>query len=365
MKVLFWVQHLLGVGHVARANVLAEAVRAEGVDVTMVLGGRPLPNGPRAERLPPVRATDQTFSQLVDSNAAPVTTATWNARRDALAAIHDRIEPDVVLIEAWPFGRRPFSHELVPLLERTRARVAVSVRDILHAGRKPGRAEETRDRVNALVDLVLVHADDELVRLRDTYPLADELTARVEHTGFVAAERAVTPRREADVVVSAGGGAFGAPLMRAATEAASRLPDLSFLVTTGRNLDAGTRSGIAAAAPANVRLVEHLDGLADVMAGARISVSQAGYNTVMDLFRAQPHGVRGLLVPSDVDGQNEQATRARLLGEAGRVQVLPESELTAEGLAQVIERILSSDPVLEPVDMNGARRSAELIAELA
>ena len=362
MKVLFWVQHLLGIGHVARASALVDAMRARGMEVTVALGGFPAPVAFDAEtrQLTPVRATDQTFGRLVAEDG-PVTDETWATRAKELAAIHDEVRPDVVLVEAWPFGRRPFSRELEPLLGRTRAKVAVSVRDILHAGRKPGRAEETRDRANRL-DLVLVHADPAIARLADTFPLAHELTVPVEHTGLVAPVGRIEPVAGADILVSAGGGAFGAPLMRAALAAAS-LTDRTWLVATGRNLDPALREELRANAPANMRVVEHLERLADHMAGADVSVSQAGYNTAADLLRAQRHGTRAVLVPSDVDGQNEQAVRAARLAAAGRAVVLPESRLTPERLAEAIAN--APAPATTPVDMNGAARSAELIAGLA
>ena len=360
MKVLFWVQHLLGIGHVARAAILVDAMRTRGLDVTVVLGGFPTPvtfDAP-VRQLSPVRATDQTFGQLVCAQG-PVDAALWERRAAELAAIHAELRPDVLLIEAWPFGRRPFSRELLPLVGRSRT--AISVRDILHAGRKPGRAEETRDRANR-ADLVLVHADPAIARLADTFPLARELAVPVEHTGLVAPTRPIEPIRDADVVVSAGGGAFGAPLLRAAVEAARGMSE-TFLVATGRNGDPAVRAELVASAPPNVRVAEHVDRLADRMAGARVSVSQAGYNTAADLLRAQAHGTRAVLVPSDVYGQNEQATRARLMARAGRATVLPESRLTPQRLARAIRE--APEPVAVPVDMNGAARTAELLADLA
>ena len=38
-RVLFYVQHLLGIGHLKRAAILAEAMAAMGLDVTVAYGG--------------------------------------------------------------------------------------------------------------------------------------------------------------------------------------------------------------------------------------------------------------------------------------------------------------------------------------
>ncbi len=53
----------------------------------------------------------------------------WKAeRRAALLAAFRAADPDVLLIEMFPFGRRRFRFELLPLLEaaRGRARIACS-----------------------------------------------------------------------------------------------------------------------------------------------------------------------------------------------------------------------------------------------
>lgn len=362
--ILFWVQHLLGIGHMARAALLVEAMRARGLPVTVVQGGAdaPVRFAAPVRRLTPVRATDQTFRTLVSPHG-PVSPALWDRRREELAAVVRELRPALVLIEAWPFGRRPFSHELEPLLDGP-APVVVSVRDILHSGRKPGRAEEAAARADRAA-LLLVHADPALARLADTFPLADTLAVRVEHTGLVAPAGPLVPLRDAQVVVSAGGGAFGAPLMRAAVEAARRLPR-SVLLATGRNMAEAEREALRASAPPNVRIEAHVSDLAARMAGAAVSVSQAGYNTAVDVLRAQAHGTRAVFVPSDVDGQNEQATRARLLARAGRATVLPESQLTPEALAEAIAAAPAPalNPMDMPVNMDGAARSAALVEEL-
>ena len=38
--VFFYVQHLLGIGHIARASRIANALQANGFDVVLVTGGR-------------------------------------------------------------------------------------------------------------------------------------------------------------------------------------------------------------------------------------------------------------------------------------------------------------------------------------
>ena len=68
----FYVQHLLGIGHLARASRIAAALAEDGFDVTVVTGGTPVAGFPGTGRrtlstLPPVTSGDEGFSGLVDA----------------------------------------------------------------------------------------------------------------------------------------------------------------------------------------------------------------------------------------------------------------------------------------------------------
>ena len=125
-RVMFYVQHLLGIGHVVRATRIARALAAGPFEVDLVMGGAPVAGldagRARLVQLPPVRAGAQGFSELVDAEGAPLTDAAKDARRDALLAHFDAFAPDILLIEAFPFGRRQMRFELLPLLERADGR---------------------------------------------------------------------------------------------------------------------------------------------------------------------------------------------------------------------------------------------------
>ena len=87
-KILFYVQHLLGIGHLMRAGALARALEAGGFETLLVSGGTNVPGfvsgAARFTQLPPTRATDKFFKVLVDENDNQIDDA-WKAnRRDRL-----------------------------------------------------------------------------------------------------------------------------------------------------------------------------------------------------------------------------------------------------------------------------------------
>ena len=61
-RVMFYVQHLLGIGHLKRASLITRAMAAAGLDVSVVLGGREVPGvdfaGCARILLPPVHEGD-------------------------------------------------------------------------------------------------------------------------------------------------------------------------------------------------------------------------------------------------------------------------------------------------------------------
>ena len=75
-RCLFWVQSLLGSGHLRRAQLLADTFAAHGARVTLANGGPPGPwpaaSGVTPLQLPPVVARDMEFSGLVDASGAAV-----------------------------------------------------------------------------------------------------------------------------------------------------------------------------------------------------------------------------------------------------------------------------------------------------
>src|SRR5688572_31361902 len=117
MKVFFYVQHLLGIGHLRRAATLAQALERAGFEVTLASGGKPM-EGYRVLQLPPA-SSDAAFQQLLDEHGNPVDDAWKRRRREALLAAYAAAAPDVLLIELFPFGRRQMRFELLRSEEHT------------------------------------------------------------------------------------------------------------------------------------------------------------------------------------------------------------------------------------------------------
>jgi len=366
VKALIYVQHLLGLGHLMRAARIAAALTARGCAVTVAQGGVPVAGVPWGAasviQLDPVKVNPEGMGTLLAADGGPFGQERQAARRDVLLTLLAELRPDILLIEAYPFGRRQLRFELVPLLEAARKTgvrlVAASIRDILQESRKPERQQETIEALRSWFDLVLVHGDPEFVRLADTFALADEIPCNVAYTGLVGPPPPANPISTHEVIVSVGGGAVGARLLDAAARALAT-PDLrrlTALLLTGPNAPAGLAEALGRLAP-DASVESFVDNMPDRLAGARLAVCQAGYNTAADLIVT---GCPAVLVPFEGVGETEQLRRAMALEAAGRAVVLREASLAASSLAEAMGRALAL-PRSRSAKLDGAARTAEIL----
>jgi len=377
-SVLLHVQHLLGIGHLQRTLRIADALARDGVRVTLVSGGMPIAllRHPAIDfvQLPPIRAYDARFA-LFDGGGAPVDDALRTRRGDMLLAAFSEARPDAVVIEGFPFARRAFRSELDPLIAavkeaQPRPSLLCSLRDIVVVRDDPARHRVIAARVQDDFDAVLVHGDPAFVPLDMSFPAAPEIADRLIYTGYVAppaetAPVALAPNDGAHgVVVSAGGGAAGKTLLDTALAALREgcCTDMPWLLLTGTNLPETDVTALRNAAPAGVAVERFRPGLLGVLRRSRVSVSQAGYNTVLDILAV---GVPAVLVPFAAERETEQQLRAERLAALGAAELVPESELTPGALAAAINRaIMKRRPVPLTVERGGAARSARVIAAM-
>ena len=372
-RVLIAVTHLLGAGHLTRATALAAAFAREGHETTLVSGGMPSSIAPRPNvsfvQLPPVKTQGTDFSTLLDANNQPVTTAFLQVRSAALVTALRRARPHILITELFPFGRRGLADEFKALLReahrmRPRPLILSSIRDILVAPAKPGRIAETGERLGEFYDAVLVHGDPTLAPLDLSWPVDERLRPMLRYTGYVdEAAPMVDVAQRAGIVVSGGSSAASLPLYRAALEASRIVSGTSWRVLVGRGIDDDTVHALRHDAPPHVSVERARPDFRQLLAGAELSVSQAGYNTCVDLLRA---GVRAVLVPFEAGRETEQRLRAECLRRSGRAQILPEDALDGPSLAEAVTALLRKPaPPPASVALDGARESVRIAEELS
>ncbi|MDJ1159455.1 glycosyltransferase [Chelatococcus sp. SYSU_G07232] len=376
LSVLITVTHLLGVGHLARAAAIARALAAAGHDVTLVSGGMPAPlvrtGRLRFVQLPPVRSAGTAFSTLLDEDGRPASSALLAERRRELTAIFARMRPDVMVTELFPFGRRMLADEFMALLAaaeacRPRPVTLASVRDVLVAPAKPERIAEAHRRLFRHYDGVLVHGDPAILPLEASWPLDATLAPLLRYTGYVGEPAPEDDEPAGDgrdeIVVSGGGSAAALPLYRAAAEAARLVREKRWRLLLGAGVVQADFAAVAARATDNLVVERARPDFPLLVGRSAVSVSQAGYNTVVDLFGT---GVKAVLVPFEEGNETEQRLRADRLASHGLVTVLPQGELTAGNLARAVRAALAlPPPEATAIDCGGLATTVRLVEEFA
>lgn len=378
-SLLMHVQYLKGIGHLQRAGLIARFAAEAGFDVHVASGGLPVagfsPRGARLHQLLPLQAGPGGFRDLRDDKGAPVDSV-WMARRRArLMEVFERVVPDFLLIETYPFGRRQLRDEYLMLLDAAAARqprpaIVCSIRDILQGEERPERLDETVLRLRSYFDRVFVHGDPAFAPLEDSFARAGEIADLVSYTGFVAApETAYLPKQDTpkgEVLVSAGGGAVGPALFDAAIDARpkTRLADAHWRLITGPHMPEAEFARLARKAGPGLTVERFRGDFRALLGAARLSISYAGYNTSLDVLRTRVPAV--LVAYSGDGGETEQAQRAGRLETLGLAATLADNALSGDALAAAIASALSLAPRDAPaIDLDGARNTVFTMLDMA
>ncbi len=383
MKIIVYCQHVLGVGHFFRTREIIKALNAH--DVVLVTGGSRiparLPDHVRHVELPGLMM-DDTFSTLYSVDEGKTVDTVKQERQQQLLDLVRREAPDLFLVELYPFGRRAFGFELVPVLEHLRSSlkdhpctVVCSLRDIL-VEKSDRQTYETRviRALNHAFDAVLIHSDPEWVRLDDTFSQVAQIRIPLIYTGFITPfpdpAKVMEIRKQCGlqddeklIVASAGGGSVGAGLLKAAVAAFRHLPscDRFFLkVFTGPYMDGADVAALKRSAGHRI-VVEQFDpDFVSLLGAADLSVSMAGYNTCMNIVAAR---VPALVWPFDQN--REQAQRARSLSGVAPIRILADADLAPIPLARLIERHcrLKGRSEVPGLNLSGADHTAKWVAE--
>jgi predicted glycosyltransferase len=356
----------------ALAAGLAERFRVVFLNGGPLPQGVSLPAGMEVIDLPPLGLDAD--GQLVSRVRTNTLEDAQELRRKMILDTFHSLRPQIVLIELFPFGRKKFADELLPMLEEAitaspRPLVVCSLRDILVGQRRDQQRHDERAAAlaNHYFDAILVHSDPAFARLEESFHAFSKLTIPIHYTGYVCIKRVRKSDviRQRRVIVSAGGGLVGCQLFQIAIEAHALLRDenVEMKVIAGPFLPEESWQSLLAATQGlkGVQLLRSVPDLCEEMRGAAASVSQCGYNTSLDILQS---GVPALVVPYATGLEDEQMQRASRLEQLGAVRLLDQREMTSRRLADELRALLCFKPQGTTLDLNGVRNSAGILEEI-
>ena len=379
MKIVFYCQHVLGIGHFFRTHEICEKLKEH--DVILVSGGDrpdiPLPGHVRELRLPGLMM-DKDFKNMFSTEKGKHIDGVKKERQKILFRLFEETSPDVFMLELYPFGRKAFRFELDPVLESIHdsslppCRVVCSLRDAL-VEKENAVSHEKRvvELLNRYFDTVLVHSDPRFLKLDATFSRLDDILVPIVYTGFVTPKPVPGSgpdlRRKLGVgdddcfvVASAGGGKVGAEVLTAVVKAFAHLPgNCRLQIFTGPFLDDGSFFDLKSCESSVIRVDRFTPDFLSFLDAADLSVSMAGYNTSMNIMAA---GTPAFVWPF---AQNrEQRLRAERLARLGGLQILSDKDLDPGRLAGLMTRMLKKkERFTEGIDLDGAEKTAAWVAE--
>jgi predicted glycosyltransferase len=375
---LFYCQHSLGMGHLVRALTLAHKF-VECFHVVFLNGGRfPEHLTPSADieiiNLPPIGMAED--NQLYSQDEQCSLLEAQALRREMILTAFEHYQPDVILIELFPFGRKKFAGELLPLLKSAKRRienrplVLCSLRDIMVGARKDQSRHDDRARwlVDRYFNGVLVHSDPKFASLEESFKPSRLLKTPVFYTGFVLPGNTIQTKgvRQRRVLVSAGGGMVGAPLFHVALKAQPLLwskLNLPMTLVAGPFLPEEDWLDLKAQAVGcpGLTLQRSVSDMSLLLATHSVSVSQCGYNTVMDILKS---GIAALVVPFALGQEDEQSNRAQRLSKLGLLRKVEANHLSVERFVAEVEGLLTFNPGKSALDLDGTANTIDIIHEL-
>ena len=379
MKIVYYCQHVLGMGHYFRSLEICKAFK--GHEVILVSGGAsmnmPVPEHIREVSLSPL-SMDPDFSRLESDSDFGTVKQIKAFRQQVLYDLFLCECPDIFMVELFPFGRKAFGFELIPIFDGIRqkrlcpSRVVCSLRDVL-VEKKDTLTYESRviAALNQWFDALLIHSDAAIVKLDETFSRMTDIRIPVVYTGFVTPRplkndrTAIRHKLRIDddsrlIVASAGGGKVGFVLLNAvilAFEKISLEADAYLQVFTGPFMESDAVRHLQEMGTDRIVVSQFTPDFPAYLSAADLSVSMAGYNTCMNIMAAQ---VPSLVWPFSQN--REQRLRAERIAEMGGMQILEDADLEPKHLAGLMTRNLTerTRPSYS-VDLDGAVHSLDWI----
>ena len=395
IKVLLYSHDTFGLGHLRRNLAIADRLLAHKHRFSVrlltgspVIGQWSLPRGLSVQPLPPVVKEGAERYAARDPNAL---FALVKGYREALILKSVlRFRPNVFLVDHAPAG---MNGELLATLalirhELPHTRVILGLRDIIdspEAVRALWREQEIPALLEQAYDEFFVYGSKALFDVVEGYGLTGSIARRVRYCGHVVAAddsfcRITEPSGQhvcwsparaqgrPVVLVSAGGGGDGFPLMDAYLRALARIGDgvVYSVIVTGPLMPDAEKAALreAACGRSDVELIDHTTDLMPSLRAADLAVAMAGYNTSAEIIAARK---RAILVPRAAP-RAEQLMRAALLAKLGVVHsILPGPNL-ADELAFLVPRLIAAPPppatAWAALDLNGAECVAAHLAAM-
>lgn len=361
----------MGIGHLVRSFALVNSLK-KSFQVTLVSGGvfpegMSIPEGINFIQLPAIG---------IDANNALTAIGTsesafniMRVRQKRMINVYNEILPDIFITEYFPFGKIQFLGELSPILKRIKSsekpvQVVCSLRDILEPNYLANNMGQdlSVSIINEFYSSILVHGDAEFIRLEETCPQLKRMQVPVSYTGYVTDQKYIPKidrKHFKEIILSAGGGKVAEPFISKMVKSFQKFgfgEGTVLRIVTGPiyPIDAYKILEKSVDSDPNIILTRSVESLSTLWQHARLSISQGGYNTLMELICSR---IPALIFPHSNENNSEQEFRATKLQQEELVKMLGFANTSEEEIALAVKNALHFIPADKEINLNGAENT--------
>jgi predicted glycosyltransferase len=390
MKLLVYSHDAYGLGNIRRMLEICQGLLQTIPNLSiLLLSGSPMLQGFRLPqrldyiKLPCLNRGEE--GKLASKYLKMDADETIQLRGDLILTTALNFKPDLVLVDKKPYGLKDELKETINALKDNlpETKWVLLLRDILdHPDRTIAewREQDNYQAIQHFYDQVLVVGSSEVFDPCVEYQFPPAIATKVKFCGYIRRPAGLQDRdtllqqfgispSDRRVLVTAGGGEDGYPLLHTYLQGLALLPPnypLKSFVVSGPEMPKEQRETLCQIADIlpNVHMLEFTDDLMSYMEAADTVVAMGGYNTFCEILSARKPSV---IVPRERPSQ-EQLIRADKMSQLGILTSILPGELTPSKLMQQVVHQLNHPhsymASIEKLDLEALPRIAHHITTL-
>ena len=380
-RVLMYSHDTFGLGHLRRCRSIAHALveRFNGI-LVLIISGSPIAGAfdfrARVDfvKIPSVIKLHNGDYTSLDEHIDLADTL--EMRRAVIHHTAASFDPDLMIVDKEPMGLRGELETTLRMLRGRGTTLIAGLREVMDAPDELKREWDRTDMVHKMADLyshIWVYGPEVFWNPLTGLDIPPSLERRVTYTGYLDRTGKAAPTihgqniPENYILVTAGGGGDGAPLMHqvlAAREAAGSL-EQPLLLLLGPFMKSGEREELhkRAASLPGVTIIDFDNRAETLLANATGIVSMCGYNTFCEILSYD----RPALIVPRTKPRREQEIRARRAAELGIVDMLlPEEAANPVRFAEALQRLPARNrpsQAAQPLALDGLDLICDLVGD--
>ncbi|MFW5498493.1 MULTISPECIES: glycosyltransferase family protein [unclassified Maridesulfovibrio] len=353
-NILMYSHDTYGLGHIRRTMAIASQLRCKGVNI-LILTGSPIvgrfefPEQIDFVRVPGMIKKSNDLYVPHSIKIEPV--HAMSIRQSIIDATAKSFRPDLFIVDKAPKGMK---HEIMPTLEWMKqigqTRTILGLRDIMDDSEstiKDWTDKGIYDVLDNLYSEIWVYGHQEYYDPIKEYAIPESISKKMVFTGYIPRKihnRSCPDKRKNGkklVVITAGGGGDGYPMMDAYLKALEKYnpQDFRTVMVTGPFMSKEQRLDLSKRAKnLSVTFYHFYRRMEKLFSNADLVVSMGGYNTICEILS---HKQVSLIVPRETP-RLEQTIRANVLKEQNLADFLPWHKLGPDTIMEKINHLLNN-----------------------